>query len=70
MQLLGLEVAAAALADAGYAERAFDRERTSVIFGAEAGTDLAGAYGVPRSMLPQYLGRPAADELDDFAARG
>ncbi|HKR51096.1 MAG TPA: SDR family oxidoreductase [Pseudonocardiaceae bacterium] len=53
VQLLALEVAARALRDAGYAQRAFDRERTSVIFGAEAGTDLANAYGF-RSLYPTY----------------
>jgi acyl transferase domain-containing protein/NAD(P)H-dependent flavin oxidoreductase YrpB (nitropropane dioxygenase family)/NAD(P)-dependent dehydrogenase (short-subunit alcohol dehydrogenase family) len=59
-QLLSLEVAARALADAGYADREFDREHTSVIFGAEAGTDLAGAYGF-RALFPQYFGElPAA----------
>jgi len=63
VQLLALEVAARALADAGYADRPFDRERASVIFGAEAGTDLAGAYGF-RSLYPSYLGDlpPALDE--------
>jgi acyl transferase domain-containing protein/NAD(P)H-dependent flavin oxidoreductase YrpB (nitropropane dioxygenase family) len=58
VQLLSLQVAADALADAGYgagATREFDRERVSVIFGAEAGTDLAGAYGF-RALAPQYLG--------------
>ncbi|MEC3982459.1 polyketide synthase, partial [Amycolatopsis sp. H20-H5] len=53
-QLLSLEVARRALADAGYGERPFDRERTSVIFGAEAGGDLANA-GVLRALLPSYL---------------
>ena len=49
--------------DAGYADRAFDRERTSVIFGAEAGSDLSTAYGL-RSALPTYTGEvpPALDE--------
>src|SRR5262249_33056896 len=42
VQLLSLEIARRALADAGYASRPFDRERTAVIFGAEAGTDLSG----------------------------
>ncbi|MGH3982051.1 MAG: beta-ketoacyl synthase N-terminal-like domain-containing protein, partial [Pseudonocardiaceae bacterium] len=55
VQLLALEVAARALGDAGYAQRAFDRDRTSVIFGAEAGTDLANAYGF-RSFYPAYHG--------------
>jgi acyl transferase domain-containing protein/NAD(P)H-dependent flavin oxidoreductase YrpB (nitropropane dioxygenase family) len=61
VQLLSLEVARRALLDAGYdalgqgAGRAFDRARTSVIFGAEAGSDLAGA-GMVGSLLPSYLG--------------
>ena len=55
VQLLALEVAARALADAGYADRSFDRERASVIFGAESGNELAGAYGI-RAFLPQLFG--------------
>jgi acyl transferase domain-containing protein/NAD(P)H-dependent flavin oxidoreductase YrpB (nitropropane dioxygenase family)/NAD(P)-dependent dehydrogenase (short-subunit alcohol dehydrogenase family) len=54
-QLLSLEVAAAALTDAGYADRPFDRERAAVVFGAETGTDLAQAYGF-RSALPHFVG--------------
>jgi acyl transferase domain-containing protein/NAD(P)H-dependent flavin oxidoreductase YrpB (nitropropane dioxygenase family)/NADP-dependent 3-hydroxy acid dehydrogenase YdfG len=56
VQLLSLEVASRALADAGYAQREFDRQSVSVIFGAEAGTDLAGAYGF-RAMYPQTVGK-------------
>ncbi|MGW9210065.1 SDR family NAD(P)-dependent oxidoreductase [Embleya sp. NPDC055664] len=60
-QLLALHVASGALADAGYGPgRAFARERTSVIFGAEAGTDLAGAYGF-RALFPGYFGALPAD---------
>ncbi|WP_442816289.1 SDR family NAD(P)-dependent oxidoreductase [Streptomyces sp. NBC_01233] len=56
VQLLALEISARALRDAGYGkERAFDRSRTSVVFGAEAGTELAGAYGL-RALHPAYLG--------------
>ncbi|MBX2800013.1 MAG: SDR family NAD(P)-dependent oxidoreductase [Myxococcales bacterium] len=55
-QLLALEVAARALRDAGLADGDFDRERASVVFGAEAGTDLASAYGM-RALLPQYVGQ-------------
>lgn len=55
VQLLALEVARRALDDAGYDEREFPRERTSVIFGAEAGTDMSGAYGF-RAMYPQLAG--------------
>ncbi|SFB58906.1 Acyl transferase domain-containing protein [Amycolatopsis marina] len=61
-QLLSLEVARRALHDAGYGQRPFDRERASVIFGAEAGGDLANA-GVLRALLPAYLGEVPA-ELD------
>ncbi|MGW1378754.1 SDR family NAD(P)-dependent oxidoreductase [Streptomyces sp. NPDC002446] len=62
VQLLALEAAARALADAGYADRDFDRARTGVVFGAEAGTELAGAYGL-RALHPAYLGElpPALD---------
>ncbi len=68
VQLLALEVAAQALADAGYGGgRPFPRDRTSVIFGAEAGTDLGAAYGL-RSALPSYFGElPAA--LDEHLPR-
>ncbi|WP_434445076.1 SDR family oxidoreductase [Lentzea sp. E54] len=59
-QLLALEVSARALQDAGYATRVFDRERTSVIFGAEAGADLANAYTV-RTALPAL----GIHDLDD-----
>jgi acyl transferase domain-containing protein/NAD(P)H-dependent flavin oxidoreductase YrpB (nitropropane dioxygenase family)/acyl carrier protein len=62
VQLLSLEVAKRALDDAGYADREFDRERTSVVFGAESGTDLSTAYGF-RAAYPQYLG-PIPPELD------
>lgn len=55
VQLLSLEVTQAALADAGYAERWFDREKTSVIFGAEAGMDLGNQYTF-RNLWQQYAG--------------
>jgi acyl transferase domain-containing protein/NAD(P)H-dependent flavin oxidoreductase YrpB (nitropropane dioxygenase family)/NADP-dependent 3-hydroxy acid dehydrogenase YdfG len=67
VQLLALEVAARALADAGYADRPFDRDRASVIFGAEAGHDLATAYGF-RALLPGYLGE-LPPELDEHLPR-
>ncbi|MGH3781360.1 MAG: SDR family oxidoreductase [Pseudonocardiaceae bacterium] len=63
VQLLALEVAARALRDAGYAQRSFDREHTSVIFGAEGGADLASAYGL-RSLYPAYHGT-LPPELDE-----
>ncbi|MCC3775001.1 nitronate monooxygenase, partial [Streptomyces sp. UNOB3_S3] len=56
VQLLALETAARALADAGYDRRAMPRDRTCVIFGAEAGSDSADAAAL-RAVLPSYLGR-------------
>jgi acyl transferase domain-containing protein/NAD(P)H-dependent flavin oxidoreductase YrpB (nitropropane dioxygenase family)/short-subunit dehydrogenase len=55
-QLLALLSAQAALRDAGYATRPFDRERTSVILGAGGGgADKSVGYTV-RSALPSLLG--------------
>ncbi|MEV7004277.1 SDR family oxidoreductase [Streptomyces sp. NPDC093982] len=58
VQLLSLEAARRALEDAGYGEhgRTFNRSRTSVIFGAEAGSDLSIAATL-RAVLPSYYGR-------------
>ncbi|MGH2895729.1 MAG: beta-ketoacyl synthase N-terminal-like domain-containing protein, partial [Solirubrobacteraceae bacterium] len=54
-QLLALITAQAALRDAGYESRPFDRERTSVILGAGGGgADLAVGYTV-RSAVPTLL---------------
>ncbi|MEV4007093.1 SDR family oxidoreductase, partial [Actinomadura sp. NPDC049753] len=63
VQLLSLEVASRALADAGYADRPFDRARTSVVFGAAGGGDLGTAYAM-RATLPSYYGEvpPGLDE--------
>ncbi|MGW1721500.1 SDR family NAD(P)-dependent oxidoreductase [Streptomyces sp. NPDC002306] len=57
VQLLSLEAARRALEDAGYGDggREFDRSRTSVVFGAEAGSDLSNAATL-RSVLPSYYG--------------
>ncbi len=57
VQLLMLEVARRAFADAGYDRRAIDRERAGVIIGTGGGPgDLALAYQV-RSMVEHYLDR-------------
>ncbi|WP_405888788.1 SDR family NAD(P)-dependent oxidoreductase [Streptomyces sp. NBC_01136] len=63
VQLLALEAARRALEDSGYGSRSFDRARASVVFGAEAGSDLSNAMTL-RSVLPAYLGGlpPALDE--------
>ncbi|MCC7040982.1 MAG: SDR family NAD(P)-dependent oxidoreductase [Burkholderiales bacterium] len=57
VQLLALEASRRALDDAGYGAegREFDRDTAAVIFGAEAGTDLASAYGF-RALWRQYVG--------------
>ncbi|CDR16783.1 modular polyketide synthase [Streptomyces iranensis] len=70
VQLLALEAARRALDDAGYGDpgdggRAFDRSRTSVVFGAEAGSDLSNAQTL-RAVLPSYVHevpRALADQL-------
>ncbi len=63
-QLLALLCAQAALKDAGYATRPFDRERTSVILGAGGGgADTSVGYTV-RSALPSLLG-DALPELQE-----
>jgi acyl transferase domain-containing protein/NAD(P)H-dependent flavin oxidoreductase YrpB (nitropropane dioxygenase family) len=66
-QLLALEAAARAIKDAGYATREFDRGRTSVIFGAEAGADLANAYTVRSAMPALYDVTPEA--FDEYLPR-
>ncbi|MEU3457303.1 SDR family NAD(P)-dependent oxidoreductase [Micromonospora sp. NPDC006766] len=52
-QLLALEMARRALADAGCSSA--DHSRTGVVFGAEAGSDMGHAQTL-RTMLPSYLG--------------
>ncbi|MFH1158204.1 MAG: beta-ketoacyl synthase N-terminal-like domain-containing protein, partial [Pseudomonadota bacterium] len=61
MQLMALEVAQAALADAGFRHTEKERERTSVILGISGGAgDVGGQYGL-RSELPRFAGElPAA----------
>ncbi|MDX3116770.1 SDR family oxidoreductase [Streptomyces scabiei] len=69
VQLLSLEAARRALEDAGYGDggREFDRSRTSVVFGAEAGSDLSNAATL-RAVLPSYYGR-VPEGLDDRLPR-
>jgi acyl transferase domain-containing protein len=56
VQLLALEVAKRALADAGFERRPFPRERTTVIFGAGGMHDLGCNY-VFRTLLMHHLPR-------------
>ncbi|WP_187368723.1 type I polyketide synthase [Baekduia soli] len=68
-QLLALVTAQAALRDAGYATRPFDRERTSVILGAGGGgADLSVGYTV-RSAVPQLLGDAVPEVQDHINAQ-
>jgi acyl transferase domain-containing protein/NAD(P)-dependent dehydrogenase (short-subunit alcohol dehydrogenase family) len=63
-QLLALAVVRAALEDAGYLERPFPRERTSVILGAGGGgSDLTAGY-IFRSCLPSLFGGDAPSLTD------
>jgi len=67
VQLLALEAAQRALHDAGYEDKPFDRERTSVIFGTEAGSDLSRTNTL-RIMLRAYLDE-VPPELDEQLPR-
>jgi acyl transferase domain-containing protein len=55
VQLLTLEVARAALADAGCLERPFARDRTGVVLGAGGGSGDLGQGYLFRSSLPLYV---------------
>ena len=70
MQLMALEVARLTIEDAGYHEKAFDRERASVIVGASGGTgDVGSQYGL-RSELPRFSGAPGCAWLRRCRFRG
>ena len=61
-QLLTLEVVYQAIHDAGYSDRPFDRERTSVVLGASGGSGELGLdYGI-RAGLRKYLD-PVPEEV-------
>jgi acyl transferase domain-containing protein/NAD(P)H-dependent flavin oxidoreductase YrpB (nitropropane dioxygenase family) len=64
VQLLALDIVRAALGDAGYAERPFDRENTSVVFGASGGIGSTGELYTVRAWLPHLLGDVPPDILD------
>lgn len=55
MQLLSLEYVRQALADAGYSNRPFDRENTSVMLGVAGGMGETGLLYAMRSTLPLYI---------------
>ncbi len=56
MQLMALEIAFRTLADAGYQDRYFERDKASVIIGASGGAgDVGIQYGL-RAELPRFQG--------------
>jgi acyl transferase domain-containing protein/NAD(P)H-dependent flavin oxidoreductase YrpB (nitropropane dioxygenase family) len=61
MQLLSLEVAWRAMADAGYDRRSFPRERAGVLFAVPGSHEFALAYSF-RTMMRHYL--PKVEGLD------
>jgi acyl transferase domain-containing protein/NAD(P)H-dependent flavin oxidoreductase YrpB (nitropropane dioxygenase family) len=64
LQLVTLEMVRQALADAGYNERKFDRERTACIVGTGGGVgELGLGYGF-RSMIPHFVDQ-AGGTLED-----
>ncbi|HNR13655.1 MAG TPA: SDR family NAD(P)-dependent oxidoreductase [Thermodesulfobacteriota bacterium] len=65
LQLMVLEIARRALADAGYARRPFPRETTSVILGLSGTGELSQRYGI-RTSLPTLFGSKAADIISHF----
>ncbi len=67
-QLLSLQVAYDAIVDAGYENKEFDRDNTSVIFGVETGSELQFGYEL-RVYYAKYFGElPKAldDVLPDY----
>lgn len=62
IQLLSLDVAAKAMADAGYDKRDFPRERAGVIFAAAGSHELGSGYAF-RTMMRHYL--PMAEGLSE-----
>jgi len=65
-QLLMLECTRMALSDAGYLDRDFDRDRTSVFIGTGAGQGDLGQHYSFRSLFPMFFGESAQDILAGF----
>ena len=64
MQLLSLVVVDRALRDAGYHDREFPRETTSVIFGLSGGLGDLGINYAVRSLLPHFIGKVPEELLE------
>jgi acyl transferase domain-containing protein/NAD(P)-dependent dehydrogenase (short-subunit alcohol dehydrogenase family)/acyl carrier protein len=66
MQLLALVTVDQALRDAGYHDRDFPREKTSVILGLSGGLGDVGLQYAVRSMLQQFIAKPPAELLQEL----
>ena len=68
LQLLTLEAVRAALADAFYLDRPFDRDKASVVLGVGGGSgDLGQRYGL-RAALPQFFNPVPSEVMDQLPA--
>jgi acyl transferase domain-containing protein/NAD(P)-dependent dehydrogenase (short-subunit alcohol dehydrogenase family) len=66
LQLLALVTVDQALRDAGYHDREFPREKTSVILGLSGGLGDVGLQYAVRSMLQQFIAKPPAELLQEL----
>ncbi|HTQ57211.1 MAG TPA: SDR family NAD(P)-dependent oxidoreductase [Bryobacteraceae bacterium] len=66
LQLLALLTVDQALRDAGYGDREFPRQKTSVILGLSGGLGDVGLQYAVRSMLPQFIAQPPAELLQEL----
>jgi acyl transferase domain-containing protein/NAD(P)-dependent dehydrogenase (short-subunit alcohol dehydrogenase family)/acyl carrier protein len=66
LQLLALLVVDQALRDAGYADREFPRQKTSVILGLSGGLGDVGLHYAVRSMLPRFITHPPEELLHEL----
>src|ERR1022692_1096352 len=66
LQLLALVTVDQALRDAGYHDRDFPRQKTSVILGLSGGLGDVGLQYAVRSMLQQLISKPPAELLQEL----
>ncbi len=66
LQLLALVTVDQALQDAGYQDREFPRQKTSVILGLSGGLGDVGLQYAVRSMLPQFISKPPQELLQEL----
>ena len=66
LQLLALVTVDQALRDAGYHDREFPRQTTSVILGLSGGLGDVGLQYAVRSMLQQFIAKPPAELMQEL----